>query len=982
MVFPIEYLRFRMVIRKLFLHIFFATLPLVGFSQHRGLTAPSPSAHPPALSPAAIPDKTANRTDWSFLPLSASHADEFLRAHPTYDGRGVLVFIFDTGVDPGIDGLQTTTEGKRKIIDVQDLSGTGDVTFVPAERAGDELRINGKMVLKGLNAIDPKPIDGKYYFGALNEQRFQNGLGDLNFNGTNNDVFGVLIYQDSSNHYVTFVDSDGDRDLSNEHKVANYREHYDTFQFHSTDSLVSSGRRLTGAVNIYPDENRISIYFDDGSHGTHVAGIATGHNIDQQEGFNGLAPGAQVIALKFADNNAGGVTVSGSMQRAFQIAADSARNGSRPVVVNMSFGIGNELEGRAAMDKWLDSLLAATPNLTVCISAGNEGPGLSSIGLPGSADRIISVGATLPANAARDLYDIYTEHPVLFDFSSRGGELAKPDIVAPGTAVSTVPDYVEEDRYNGTSMSSPYATGCCTLLVSAMKQAFPNWTVNAYEVKRALMLTAQHIEGCTPLDEGGGMIDIPAAFELLSKWQRAGFTPVPVSIEAAIPSPVHSGTDAYFRAGNFPQDGERETFTIQPEEQPGVTERQRAIGMQAFDLVSDAEWMSPVQSSIYRRGFGTMEADVRYNSKLLQKPGIYSGRIWGYEKGFSHIRSNSAFELINTIVIPYTFSDRNQYRVFVSDLKLAPGSIQREFFAIPPATKEIKLTIAAREPTGACTVKVFDNAGEEFTNLAIRNDSKGRSSTIDLSGPQILPGVWEIDISRTMSNEDEGEMEADLTVEATPLDIDEIVTDVNNRGMATVAMKLANSTMQSYRAEANCAINGYEKTIDTTIAQGDEFLLPFSSHPDERGVIFNISFPAEDYEQFTDIACQVLRPDSSSVFNSALDYRTKVVPVLFSPSSDSTSKNDGNYLLSIRPALALPDQPHPWRLHIEEQRYSRQETYFHAEPHEISLPPYQSTELNFVSTSQAPTPPEGYRNFGTVELSRSSDEKISFPVLW
>ncbi len=226
-----------MTCRTLFLSFFALSILSTAALAQRGKTFTGPSAAPPSSGePIMPPDKAANKTDWSFLPLSATHADQFVEDHPNYDGRGVIIFIFDTGVDPGIDGLQTTTEGKKKIIDVRDLSGTGDVVYALADRVGDELRVNGKTVLRGMNAIDAKPVDGRYYYGALNELRFQNGLGDLNFNGSDTDVFGVLVYMDSADHYAAYVDSDGDRDLSNEHKVTNYHEHFDTFAFHSTDS--------------------------------------------------------------------------------------------------------------------------------------------------------------------------------------------------------------------------------------------------------------------------------------------------------------------------------------------------------------------------------------------------------------------------------------------------------------------------------------------------------------------------------------------------------------------------------------------------------------------------------------------------------------------------------------------------------------------------------------------------------------------------
>ncbi|MGN7376152.1 S8 family serine peptidase [Bacillus halotolerans] len=176
-----------------------------------------------------------------------------------------------------------------------------------------------------------------------------------------------------------------------------------------------------------------SSYKDDNGHGTHVAGIiGAKHN---GYGIDGIAPEAQIYAVKALDQNG-----SGDLQGLLKGIDWSIANGMD--IVNMSLGTSSDSQIlHDAMDK------AYEKGILLVAASGNEGNG-KPVNYPAAYSSVVAVSAT-------------NQHNQLAAFSTTGNQV---EFAAPGTDITSTYLHQYYATGSGTSQATPHAAAMFALL--------------------------------------------------------------------------------------------------------------------------------------------------------------------------------------------------------------------------------------------------------------------------------------------------------------------------------------------------------------------------------------------------------------------------------------------------------------------------------------------------------------------------------------
>ena len=246
------------------------------------------------------------------------------------------------------------------------------------------------------------------------------------------------------------------------------------------DSGIISHEDFDNRIVAFRDfvDKKISIG-DAYGHGTHIAGICAGSGFRSRGKYQGMAPRSKLVIGRVL--GAGG---EGKIETLLEGIKWCISNQKRYniKILNISVGLIQQV-GEDRQQALLDAVEHAWDLgiVTVC-AAGNNGPREGSVTIPGSNAKVITVGSIEMNNSMQNPSN----------YSGRGPTkqcIAKPEIYAPGSDITSCSNHGFYTKKTGTSMSVPVVAGGIALLLQEKPWLTP------VEVKLRLFEKSKQMRG-------------------------------------------------------------------------------------------------------------------------------------------------------------------------------------------------------------------------------------------------------------------------------------------------------------------------------------------------------------------------------------------------------------------------------------------------------------------------------------------------------
>jgi subtilisin family serine protease len=687
-----------------------------------------------------------------YMPIADIGASQFLAANPTWDGRGTVIGIVDTGVSLDHPSLLTTSTGQRKVIDW--VTGTNPFTD------NDPTWVNMAALVRGpvftFNGVSyTAPAKKEYRIGLFNERdpRLGGEIGsDVNRDGNPAGSSGIFAVLWDTKTNDVYVDVNQNQNFTDDMAMTDYRVRYDVNWFGVDNPATPVAERMPFVVQTDGKNKVVNIGIVSGAHGSHVAGIAAGHSLFGGA-MSGAAPGAQIVSLR-ACLFVAGCTAHALFEGMIFVAKQSSVD-----VINMSIGGLPALNDGNNTRAMLYDRLIGTYKVQMFISAGNSGPGINTVGDPSVASLVMSVGAYV--SAATLLADYGTNNPFadnLHYFSSRGPREDggfKPQIVASGAAISTIPLWQPGGGlasvlppgyalFNGTSMAAPQAAGGAALLISAAKQSGAQSQPD--QIRQAMNSTARYLDPSRfqPFDQGNGLLNVVAAWDVLKTNAKT------VSINASVPvntllsdflaNPGY-GVGIHDREGVAAGDSYVRTYTFVRTSGGGGTVSYNLSWVGNDGTFSTASSLAlPLNTPV--------TLDVHINPATS---GVHSAILNLDDPSNPGIE----FQTMNTVFAADQFTAANSYTVTKID-SVAPMNAHNYSFNVPPGTPAFKVDFSGPSTTpgtGMARFLRWHPWGLGIDSNAVSNCylpnagagcSTGSAASRTTANPQA--GVWEVSV--------------------------------------------------------------------------------------------------------------------------------------------------------------------------------------------------------------------------------------------